>query len=350
MALTLASLADLNALDVDEVIDVRSPAEFALDHVPGAVNLPVLNDDERAEVGTIYVRDNRFRARKVGAALVARNAARHIETYLADKPGSYRPLIYCWRGGQRSGSFASILQQIGWRVDLLSGGYQSYRRLVVAQLYDTPMPCPVVILDGNTGSAKTDLLLRLPAQGVQVIDLEGLANHRGSIFGGRPDGQPSQKGFESRLAAAISALDPARPVVLEAESSRIGDRTVTPTLWAAMKTAPRIAIAAPLPERAHYLTRAYGDLIVDPALLADLIGRLRKLHSAEVIDTWQALARRGEYQTLAAGLMAQHYDPRYGRQRDREGRATPQVFTLDHLDDAALDVAACELAAVVRAI
>ena len=183
MTLTLSSLAEIPALPFDEIIDVRAPLEFAEDHIPGAVNLPVLDDAERARVGTIYVQDSRFRARKIGAALVAQNAARHLQTHLADHPGSWRPLVYCWRGGQRSGSFASILEQIGWRVAVLEGGYQAYRRQVVAALYDTPIAHPFILLDGDTGTAKTALLQRLRSRGVQILDLEALAGHRGSLFG-----------------------------------------------------------------------------------------------------------------------------------------------------------------------
>ena len=142
MPVTLHSLCDLGALPFDQVIDVRSPAEYAEDHLPGAISLPVLSDAERARVGTIYVQEDRFLARKIGAALVARNAAAHIEGPLADRDGGWRPLVYCWRGGQRSGAFTGILQQIGWRAETIAGGYRSYRRLVVAALYDSPFPAP----------------------------------------------------------------------------------------------------------------------------------------------------------------------------------------------------------------
>jgi len=348
--LTLTSLAELRAQDVDEIIDVRSPAEFAEDHLPGAVNLPVLNNEERATVGTIYVQQNRFDARKIGAALVARNAARHLQTYLADKPGGYRPLVYCWRGGQRSGSFASILEQIGWRVTLLAGGYQSYRRLVVKELYDTALSLKLVVLDGNTGSAKTDLLLRLPGAGVQVVDLEGLANHRGSIFGARAGGQPDQKAFESALADRLGRLDPAKPVVVEAESSRIGNRTIPPALWDLMKSAPRLEIQAPLAQRAAYLTRAYGDVIADQTALLALIRKLAPLHAREVIEDWADMAANGRYPELAAGLMAAHYDPRYAKQREKGLDRPVTAFALADLSEAGLDHAAAEIAAVVQTL
>ena len=222
MAVTLTRLADLDTLPFDEIIDARSPSEFAVDHLPGAINLPVLSDAERARVGTVYVQDEPFKARKLGAALVARNAAHHLETTLADRPGGWRPLVYCWRGGQRSNAFASILSQIGWRADVVEGGYRSYRRLVVGLLHDTPLPHPIHLIEGGTGTAKTRLLHHIAQAGGQIIDLEGMAAHRGSLFGPLDDPQPSQKMFETRIAAALNTMDPAKPVFVEAESSKVG--------------------------------------------------------------------------------------------------------------------------------
>ncbi|SEN28499.1 tRNA 2-selenouridine synthase [Pseudorhodobacter antarcticus] len=346
MATTLTSLAQLATLGFDDIIDVRSPAEFAEDHIAGAINLPVLNDAERAEVGTIYKQDSPFRARKVGAALVAANAARHLQGPLADKPGGWQPLVYCWRGGQRSGSFASILSQVGWRTELVAGGYKAYRALVVAALYDTPFPCPVILLDGNTGSAKTDILHRLAARGVQMLDLEGLAQHRGSLFGAMPGGQPSQKAFESALAMAISRLDPARVVVVEAESSKVGNCRLPPGLWKAMASAKRLEICAPLSARARYLVTAYADMIADPARLSTTIDRLRPAHAADQIDLWQSMAAAGDFQSLAAGLMAQHYDPRYGKHRARLGHGVT-TFAVDDLGPDALETVAAKIATFV---
>ena len=350
MKLTLNSLSQLAALEVDEIIDVRSSAEFAEDHVPGAVNLPVLSNEERAEVGTIYVQDSRFRARRLGAAHVARNASRHLETHLKDKDGSYRPLVYCWRGGMRSGSFASILEQVGWRVSLLEGGYQSYRRLVHKALYEEVLNVPVVVLDGNTGTAKTDLLHRLAERGCQVIDLEGLANHRGSVFGARPGGQPVQKAFESALAMELVRLDPARPVVVEAESSKIGNRTIPPALWTAMRAAPRVFVAAPVAERARYLARAYADVAADLDALIGVIDKLAGLQSNETLEHWRELARNGALEDLARELMEIHYDPRYRKQRDRADGGVERVLEVTDLSEAGLDVAADRLAAVLRDI
>ncbi len=347
---TLTSLADLATLDHDAVIDVRSPSEYAEDHLPGAINLPVLDDAERARVGTIYKQQSPFLARKLGAALVARNAARHLEGPLADLPGSWRPLVYCWRGGQRSGAFATILAQVGWRVELVSGGWKSWRRLVTAALHDDPVPSPVVVLDGNTGSAKTELLGLLAARGLQVIDLEGLANHRGSLFGAMPGGQPSQELFEGRLAMALARLDPARPVVVEAESSKVGDIALPSQLWAAMRAAPRLRIAASVEARAAYLARAYADMTADRDRLAQAIALLRPLHPAEVIEEWLRLAGDGAFEPLALELMARHYDPRYERHRARSAGAQDRTVTTESLAPEALGPLADRLAGAIRDI
>ena len=348
MAVTLTSLADLAALGFDDIVDVRAPAEYAEDHLPGAISLPVLDDAERARVGTVYKQISPFTARKLGAALVARNAAAHLEGALADKPGGWRPLVYCWRGGQRSGSFATILAQIGWRVETVAGGYKAWRALVVRAVYDTPFPAPVVVLDGNTGSAKTEILNLLPALGVQVIDLEGLARHRGSLFGAQ-GAQPSQKAFEAALALAIAALDPQRPVVIEAESSKVGERRLPPEIWKAMVAAPRVVIAAPLAARAAYLTRAYADMTADARRLTATVDLLRPSHPGALIDDWQAMAAAGAYQALAEGLMARHYDPRYEKHRARMVPGFVEVAA-ESLAGDALPVLADRVAEAVRGL
>ncbi len=349
MPVTLTRLADLRALSVDTVIDVRSPAEYAEDHIPGAISLPVLSNEERARVGTIYKQVSPFTARKIGAALVARNAALHLDGPLADKPGGWRPLVYCWRGGQRSGSFASILREIGWRVDTIAGGYKAWRRLVVSAMHDTPLPHRLIVLDGYTGTAKTALLPRLAALGVQVVDLEGLAAHRGSLLGAVNRPQPAQKAWEGALAMAFHRLDPARPVVVEAESSRIGSLTVPPSVWAAMIAAPRIEVAAPVAARADYLARAYADLTADETRLADRIAALKPLQGAERIADWLAMAGAGAYRDLAEGLVIHHYDPRYAKSRARHPAPVARVEA-DRLDEAALDALTARVAERVSAL
>ena len=333
----------------DAIIDVRSPAEFAEDHVPGAISLPVLDNEERARVGTIYVQDSPFRARRLGAALVARNVARHLETALADKDGSFRPLIYCWRGGQRSGSMATILSQVGWRTAVLAGGYKTYRRLVTARLYDQSPPLKLVLLDGRTGSGKTEMLARLAARGLQTLDLEALAEHRGSVFGGiagKP--QPSQKMFESRLLAALDGLDPSRPIVVEAEASKVGDRMVPPALWRVMIATSRITLYAPRAERIRYLVRRYADAIADRAAFDAALVRLPVYPGRKALGALRTLADAGDLETLAGDLIETHYDPAYDRVSRKDVRPSLGVVEMPSLDDGHQETAADAIAALVN--
>ena len=326
----------------DAIIDVRSPAEFALDHIPGAINLPVLDDAQRAAVGTEYVQGSKFLARRSGAVMVARNIAAHLEGALAGRDGSFKPLVHCWRGGQRSGAMVTVMDQIGWPVTVLDGGYQTWRRQVTAGLYDTPLPHRLTLLDGPTGSGKTALLTALAARGVQTLDLEALAAHRGSLFGAMPGGQPSQKAFESRLHDALSRLDPTRPVVVEAESSRIGARVIPPALWTAMTAAPVIGIDSPVAVRAARTVRDYADIAADRAALDQALTRLPRHHSKETVAGWRTMASAGEIGALAEALIVAHYDPAYRRAaRAREAAAAVRI---DSLDDAALSAAADQIA------
>ncbi len=348
MPITFPTLAALLAHGFDTVIDVRSPAEYAEDHIPGAINLPAMSNAERAQVGTLYKQVSPFDARKVGAAIVARNVAAHLDGPLSAKDGAWRPLVYCWRGGQRSGSVASILTQIGWRTETVAGGYQSYRKLVHRMLYDDPLPHRLILLDGNTGTAKTDVLHRMDAHGVQMIDLEGLAGHRGSMLGGTPAGQPGQKGFESALALALTRLDPARPVLVEAESSKIGRLVLPPQLWAAMCAVPRISISAPVKARAAYLVGAYADVIADPDRLAALLVPLRAYRGHSVVDGWLTLLRMGDHLGLATALIDQHYDPAYAKSRAVHDHDLFGTVLADALDNAGQDQVAAAVAALVK--
>lgn len=328
----------------DAVIDVRSPSEFAADHLPGAISLPVLDDAQRAAVGTEYVQGSKFGARRHGAALVARNIAAYLEGPLAAVGGGFRPLVYCWRGGQRSGAMVAVMDQVGWPVTVLDGGYQTWRRQVVAALYDMPLPHRLVALDGPTGCGKTALLQALAARGVQTLDLEALAAHRGSLFGALPGGQPSQKAFETALHDALSRLDPARPVVVEAESSRIGERVAPPSLWAALAAAPAVELSAPLEARVARIVADYGDIAADPAALDDALTRLPRHHAKAEIADWRAMAARGEIAALAAALIEAHYDPAYRRSAASRQRPVVQRLDLPDLSPAALEAAAAALA------
>jgi tRNA 2-selenouridine synthase len=302
----------------DDIIDVRSPAEFDEDHLPGAINLPVLDNDERARVGTIYVQDSPFLARRTGGAIVARNISRHIETALSDRPQGWRPLVYCWRGGQRSRAMAIVLSQVGWRVGLVLDGYKRWRREVTSGLMQDAAPLNLVLLDGGTGSGKTAVLRRLEETGAQAIDLEGLAGHRGSAFGAPPGVvQPGQKQFETRLWDSLRRFDLSRPVIVEAESNRIGRVRIPGRVWSAMQRAPRIEISAPAGERARYIATAYADLTADPERVLAAIDMLRPMHAKARIDAWIELARAAHWEALALDLVREHYDAVYARARMR---------------------------------
>ncbi len=348
MPLAFQNLTAILNHGFDTVIDVRSPAEFAQDHVPGAINLPSLDNEQRAQVGTMYTQVSTFDARKMGASMVVRNVADHIDGPLREKDGSWRPLVYCWRGGQRSGVFSMLLSEIGWRSQTIKGGYTSFRRLVKAALYDDPLPHKFVLLDGYTGTAKTEILPRLAARGVQVIDLEGLARHRGSLLGEMPGGQPSQKGFETSLAVALEGLDPSRPVVVEAESSKIGQIALASSVWASMLAAPRIVVQAPQEARAQYLARAYRDIIEDPEKIAAKLAPLRRLRGHSTVDRWIDLSRAGSLVELSRSLMDDHYDPSYAKSRKINERDVLANITAETLDDTGQERAADAIAAALK--
>ncbi|CUH81341.1 tRNA 2-selenouridine synthase [Tritonibacter multivorans] len=350
MSLTFSSLAQMLAHGHDTVIDVRSPAEYAEDHVPGAINLPVLNNEERAEVGTIYVQDSPFKARKLGAALVFRNAANHIEQHLSHHDGAWRPLVYCWRGGQRSGSFTWMLQQIGWRADVVQGGYQTYRRMVHRAVYEDALTHRLVLLDGFTGTAKTEILTAVARQGGQVLDLEAMAGHRGSLLGERPGGQPSQKAFESRIACALAGMDPERPVLVEAEANKIGARSIPPTVWEAMKHAPRLDVEAAFEARCDYLLRAYEDILSNGPKLSEKLDQLRAHRSNALVDQWQAFIAEGDKAALTASLMRDHYDPAYRKARGRYPVQSLGSVVTESLNDTGIEAAATQVLARLEAL
>jgi tRNA 2-selenouridine synthase len=299
----------------DAIIDVRSPAEFAEDHMPGALNWPVLDDQERHDVGLLYA-TSPFEARKLGSALVARNIARHIETSAVAYPKTWRPLVYCWRGGQRSGSMHWFLGQIGFRSRQLAGGYKAYRSQVRDDLQAWPARFDWRVLCGRTGSGKTRLLHALAAEGAQVLDLEALAAHRGSVLGALPDApQPSQKSFDTGLWSALRGLDASRPVFVESESRKIGRITVPAALLEAMRGERSACVWIVMPEaaRVELLLQDYGHFSANAEGFCQALDGLVELRGHARVEGWQQRARAGDWGGVFAELMRDHYDPGYER-------------------------------------
>lgn len=297
----------------DAIIDARSEAEYAEDRLPGAVNHPTLDTTERATVGTLY-KESPFEARKVGAAMAARNIARHIETAFAQHPQSWKPLVYCWRGGNRSNAMAHILARVGWQVTILAGGYKDFRRAVLHDLAVLPASLHYRVVCGPTGSGKSRLLRALAAQGNQVLDLEELAAHRGSVLGGLPDqAQPGQRAFETAIWGALQTFSPERPVFVEAESRQIGKLRIPEPLLNCMRASPCVLVELAIGERVRLLADEYRHLIEQPARLAAQLDGLSMLHGHLVIDGWHDLIERGAWDELVADLLERHYDPAYRR-------------------------------------
>lgn len=337
----LASVAQWS--EYEEIIDVRTPAEFAEDHLPGAVNCPVLSDEERVAVGTLYKQVSPFEAKKLGAALIAVNIACHLQQRFHDRPKEWRPLIYCWRGGQRSGAMQIIFRQIGWKAERLDGGYKAFRQHVMGQIEALAPTFAYRVLCGPTGSGKTRILQALAAQGAQVLDLETLAAHKGSVLGELPEGaQPAQKGFETRLWQALAGFEPGRPVFVEAESRKIGRLHLPDALLASMRRAECLEVEVGREARVAFLLGDYGYFLENPEWLATRLEGLKELQGRETVARWQAQACRGEWAPLVGELLERHYDPHYFRSQGRHypGRRAHPPFRADDLGAAGIDALA----------
>jgi len=339
-----ANVAQLD--DFDEVIDVRSPAEFAHDHIPGSINAPVLDDAERARVGTLYKQSSPFEAKRIGAALVARNIARHLEGEFSTRPRHWRPLVYCWRGGGRSDAMREVLARIGWRAARLVGGYQTYRRFVVDALDAEPARYRFHVVCGRTGSGKSRLLQALAQLGVQVLDLERLAAHRGSVLGEVPNTpQPSQKMFESQLWAALRKLDPMQVTFVEAESRKIGNVQVPGALITHIRKSPCVVLDAPLPVRVSLLLDEYRHFLHDFATLSERLAALTSHYGRKTVEDWITQARTGHHADLVTGLLCNHYDPAYERsiRRNFAYYADAPSVTLESADADGIAIAALRM-------
>lgn len=332
----------------DTVIDARSPAEYAEDHLPNAESWPVLDDDERKAVGTEYKQVSAFDAKKHGAAMVARRIAEHLEAHVQHRPRDWQPLIYCWRGGKRSGALAWFLAQIGFRVSLIEGGYKAFREQVRADLATLPLRLDYVVIAGRTGSGKTRLLQALAAEGAQVLDLEDLAQHRGSVLGGLPDvPQPTQKAFDTRLWQALRGFDAARPVFVESESRKIGQLHVPEILIERMRAQGRcVVLELPDAARLDLLFDEYRFFAEQPERFAHNLDALVALRGRETVLRWKALAEAGDWRGVFEALMREHYDPLYQKsiQHNYQGVASAQTLHLADASPASIQDAAKALA------
>ena len=333
----------MNFKQFDAIIDVRSPAEYAEDHIPGATSAPVLDDAERVKVGTLYKQVSAFEAKKMGAALVAKNVSRHVAELFGDKPKSWHPLVYCWRGGKRSGAMAHVMREIGWNAEPLDGGYKAYRRWVVAQLQSLPSSLEFIVIHGPTGSGKSRLLSALQRAGAPVLDLEGLAAHRGSVLGNLPDRpQPTQKMFESLLLERLSSLQAETPVYVEGESKKIGELHVPDALMERMRASPCIVLDTSIDVRVDLLLDEYRHFLSDREALNKQIDCLAALHGRERIAEWKAIA---DWRELVHRLLVEHYDPAYRRSSTRNFTQLPHAtpVRIGRADDAAFALAARSL-------
>lgn len=314
MSVATISAADaLACLDsFDAIVDARSEDEYALDRVPGAVNWPTLRNAERHEVGTLYKQVNPFEARKRGAAIAARNISEHITREVLDKPRVWRPLAYCWRGGQRSGSLSLVLGQIGFRVTLLEGGYKAFRTAVIADTARLASLFRFRVVCGTTGSGKTRLLHALQRSAAQVLDLEALALHRSSVLGALPgQPQPSQKAFDTRVWDALRRFDPRRPVYVESESRKVGNVAVPELLMDAIRRGECLNLVLDDTQRVALLLEDYDYFVRHPDAFCARLDVLTELRGKLTVQAWKALVAQGRMAEVVQELLTVHYDPGY---------------------------------------
>lgn len=320
----------VDALSIDEflnlaqalpVIDVRSPGEYARAHIPGAVNIPLFDNDERAEIGTKYKHAGKDAAVLLGLERVGPKLADFVKQSKKLNPRQKEVLVHCWRGGMRSGSFAWLLNTAGLTASTLVGGYKAYRNAVLAAFAE---PRRLIILGGKTGSGKTDILHELARLGEQVIDLEGLAHHKGSTYGaiGQPP-QPSSEQFENLIFNQLHRLDPAKRIWLEDESRNVGSCFIPLPLWQLMQAAPVAFVDVPKAVRIRRLVAEYTG--INHELLVEATERIRKrLGGKGTKDALDALVCH-DYDTVA-DLTLNYYDKAYLHGLSLRNAATVHAF------------------------
>lgn len=320
--------------DYAAVIDARSPREYQDDHVPGAINLPVVNDEQYAEVGTLH-KESPHQAYIVGVRHSLRNIADQIQPTLALLPPKSRVLVYCFRGGKRSALWADSLRTIGFTTDVLPGGWRAYRRWVRSSLEKLSPAFEYRVLTGSTGAGKTRLLSALHKAGEQVLDLEGLASHRGSLIGAVPGvEQPPQKYFDSLLLDAMRRFSTERPVWIEAESKKVGAVQIPPALQETMHRSKSFELQASMAARILAWREDFAHFAADPVSMVRMLEPLMPLIGKDELAAWHLLAVEQKVDALFERVMVKHYDPCYARsiKRNYSGRAPERVLKLDRLD------------------
>ncbi|XP_041359881.1 tRNA 2-selenouridine synthase-like [Gigantopelta aegis] len=318
-----------------DVIDVRTQAEFLEDHIPGAINMPVLDNKQRHDVGKLY-NELPFEARKTGAQIISHNIGHHIEQYFQNKGQEYCPLIYCWRGGQRSRSLAIVLSQIGFKVYMLHGGYKTYRRKVIQDLEELPQQFDFRIISGLTGTGKTLILHRLQELGEQVLDLESAAHHKGSLLGlWHGQQQPSQKYWESVIRRELSQFDTSKPVWVESESRRIGNCVIPTELFEKLCHSPRSEINLSVGERVKHIIRDYPNWIDDVDSLCQIVWALRVHVGEKKAQFWCDLARQQRWDEFVEYILVEHYDKSYSmsQKKNRKHQTFDKHFLADLSDE-----------------
>ena len=341
MSAPIHSVSDWQSAYFDMIIDVRSPEEFQIDHIPSAVNMPVLTDSQRNEIGKIYKEISPFEARKLGASYVSQNISAHVKNRLLTKNREFKPLVYCWRGGQRSGAFSRVLSEIGWQTYQLEGGYKTYRKGVISQLNNYSCKIKLIRLAGYTGAGKTKLLHVLRQKGKQVIDLEQLAGHRGSLLGEiKNKKQPSQKQFEGNILSAIQKMSSAQHIFVEAESSTIGNLMLPAPFWKKLKSAPFIWLEVPLDSRSKFLIDEYAWLTQRTDTLKKLVELIKRKGDLKLAELVAEDINRCDWKSVAENLLSSYYDRSYKKSLQRSPALKLAKLFQDNCSESAVNATA----------
>lgn len=310
------------------VVDVRSPAEFEHGHIPGAINIPLFDNEERAKVGTAYKQISREAAVKIGYEL----ANPKIKSFITQVQSVLKPLtinhqlstilIHCWRGGMRSEKFAGLLNEHGYKTHTLIKGYKAYRNFVLESFKSNPT---ILIIGGETGSGKTEILQKIKERGEQVVDLENIAHHKGSAFGSLGEKtQPTYEQFENDLSSAFCKLDLLKRIWLEDEARNVGRVQIPQPLWEKMKQAPILRINIPKKLRIERLVNDYGKFSTEE--LKNCILKIQQRLGGQHVKHALEELEKGNLQDVA-DITLTYYDKAYNY--DHEKRNMKNIFTIE---------------------